>query len=267
MCDATGQSQIISAIGEMARGWLAPSIPPIWERHLLMARDPPRVTCKHPAYDELDGTLIVPYDDHHVRFFYFGPNEVSSIRKLVPQHQQRNCSTFELVTACLWRCRTIAFQHNPEEEVRLIFTLNARSKINPPLPKGYYGNALAYAVAVAQARKLCKNPLGYALQLLKQAKADITEEFMKSLADFLVIKGRPHYSMVRAYIVSDLTRLGLTDVDFGWGKPVYAGPAKGQVVSLHIPFTNKRGEDEIIIPVSLPAQAMEIFVKELYGML
>ncbi|OMO99203.1 hypothetical protein CCACVL1_03891, partial [Corchorus capsularis] len=271
MSDAAGLTQFMSAVGEMARGMLAPSIPPVWERHLLAARDPPRVTCKHREYEEVEGT-IVPFEDMAHRSFFFGPTEVSKLRKLVPQHLLK-CSTFELLTACLWRCRTIAIQANPKEEVRIICIVNARSKYNPPLPSGYYGNAFAFPVAVAEAGKLCQNPLGYALELVKQAKADVTEEYMKSLADLMVIKGRPHFTVVRSYLVSDVTRAGFGDVDFGWGKAVYGGPAKGGVgaipglASFLIPFKNKKGEAGIVLPITLPAQAMEIFVKELDGML
>ncbi|XVF42786.1 hypothetical protein PTKIN_Ptkin01aG0392900 [Pterospermum kingtungense] len=263
MSDGAGITQFLSAVGEMARGRLSPSVPPVWERHLLMARDPPRVTCKHPAYDQVEGA-IVPNDDH--RSFLLGPAEISVLRKLLPQ-RLRNCSTFELLTACFWRCRTIALQVNPEEEVRMECTVDARSKFNPPLPSGYYGNALAYAAAVAKAGELCENSLGYALQLVKQAKADVTEEHMKSLADFMVIKGRPHYAVVRSYLVSDATRAGLRDVDYGWGKAVYGAPAKGNVASFQMPFKTKKGEDGIILTLALPAQAMAIFVKELDGML
>ncbi|KAK8542866.1 hypothetical protein V6N13_136582 [Hibiscus sabdariffa] len=272
MSDAAGLSQFMSAVGEMARGWFTPSISPVWERHLLSARDPPRITCKHPEYDEVEGT-IVPYNDMVHRSFFFGSTEISALRKLVPQHLSKYCSTFELLTACLWRCRTVAIQANPEEEVRIICIVNARSKFNPPLPSGYYGNAFAFPVAVAQAGELCQNPLGYSLELVKQAKKDVTEEYMKSLADLLVIKGRPHFTAIRSYLVSDVTRAGFGNADFGWGKAVYGGPAKSGVgpipglASFLIPFKNKKGEAGIVLPISLPAQAMEIFVKELDAML
>ena len=96
---------------------------------------------------------------------------------------------------------------------------------------------------------------------------------MKSVADMMVTKGRPHFAVVRSYLVSDLTRAGFGDVDFGWGKAVYGGAAKGGVgaipgvASFYIPFRNGKGEDGIVVPFCLPAVAMEIFVKELNGLL
>ncbi|KAL7135399.1 hypothetical protein ABFS83_11G092800 [Erythranthe nasuta] len=270
MSDATGLVQFLSAVGEIARGAKTPSIPPVWERHLLNARAPPRVTCTHREYDEVPDTkgTIIPLDDMVHRSFFFGAAEISALRGHLPPHLRR-CSTFELLTACLWRCRTIAISPEPNEEVRMLCIVNSRSRFNPPLPKGYYGNAFAFPVAIAAAGELSSNPLEYALELIKKTKSDVTEEYMRSLADLMVIRGRPHFTVVRCYAVSDVTRAGLGDVDFGWGKAVYGGPAKGGVgaipgvASFYIPFKNKKGENGIVVPVCLPADAMEVFVKEL----
>ncbi|KAK8542865.1 hypothetical protein V6N13_136583 [Hibiscus sabdariffa] len=265
MRDANGLTQFMSAVGEMARGCLTPSIPPVWQRHLLAARDPPRVTCKHRQYDDVEGTVF-PDGNLVRRSFFFGPTEVSALGKLVPQHL-RKCSTFELLTACVWRCRTIAFQVNPEEEVRFMCLVNARSKFNPPLPLGYYGNVVAHAVAVAQAGKLCEKPLGYSVELVKQAKNIVTEEYMKSLADVLVIKGRPQFSLARTFVVSDLTRAGFEDVDFGWGKAMYGGPANPVNVSCLMPSKNNKGEAGVVMTITLPTQATKLFEKEVDDML
>jgi hypothetical protein len=124
-------------------------------------------------------------------------------------------------------------------------------------------------VAVTTAGKLSENPLGYALELVKKAKNDVTEEYMRSLADLMVIKGRPHFTVVRSYLVSDVTHAGFGEVDFGWGKAAYGGPAKGGVgaipgvASFYIPFKNSKGEDGIVLPICLPAPAMKRFVEEL----
>ncbi|CAK8570738.1 unnamed protein product [Lathyrus sativus] len=274
MCDAAGLTQFMSALGEISRGMKEPSIPPLWGREHLNARNPPRVTCTHREYEQIPdpkGTII-PLDDMAHRSFFFGPTEVAAIRAYLPSHQQRR-SNFEILTACLWRCRTIALQPDADEEVRIICIVNSRSKFNPPLPKGFYGNAFAFPVAVTTAGKLIKNPMGYALELVQKAKGDVTQEYMHSVADLMVLKGRPHFTVVRSFLVSDVTRAGFGEVDFGWGKAVYGGPAKGGVgavpgvASFYIPFVNGKGEKGLVIPVCLPAQAMERFVEELDSVL
>ena len=274
MSDAAGLVQFMSALGEIARGRQEPSIPPVWRRELLNARDPPRVTCTHREYEHVPDTkgTIIPLDHMAHRSFFFGPSEVAAIRSLIPQTDQR-CSNFEVLTACLWRCRTIALQPDKDEEVRILCIVNARSKFDPPLPSGYYGNAFAFPVAVTTAGKLCDNPLGYALELVRKAKADVTEEYMHSVADLMVTKGRPHFTVVRSYLVSDVTRAGFGNIEFGWGKAVYGGPAKGGVgaipgvASFYIPFKNAKGEEGLVIPVCLPSEAMERFQKELNSVL
>ncbi|KAF6168907.1 hypothetical protein GIB67_038404 [Kingdonia uniflora] len=270
MSDAAGLVQFMNALGEMARGARAPSVLPVWCRELLNARDPPRVTCEHREYEDVPDTkgTLMPLDDMTHQSFFFGREEVQALRMNLPDHL-RKCSSFELLTACLWRCRTMAINSDPEEEVRILCISEARGKYQPPLPKGYYGNAFAFPVAISTSGKLCKNPLGYALDLVKKAKSDVSDEYMRSLADLMVIKGRPHFTVVRSYVVSDTTRAGFGNVDFGWGKPVYGGPAKGGVgaipgvASFYIPFRNKKGEDGIVVPICLPGPAMERFIHEL----
>ncbi|XP_059440381.1 benzyl alcohol O-benzoyltransferase-like, partial [Corylus avellana] len=265
MSDATGLVQFMMAMAEMAHGARAPSIQPVWQRHLLNARDPTSVTCTHREYDEVAATFL-SLDDMAHRSFFFGPIEVSTLRRFMPRHLSQ-CSTFEIITACLWRCRTIALQYDRDEEVRVMCIVNARSKLNPPLPTGYYGNVFVYPAAVTTSGKLCENPLGYAVELVKKAKKEVTEEYMRSCADMLVIRGRPNFTMVRSIVVSDVTRAGFREVDFGWGKATYGGPAKSMEgagsISFYVPYKNNKGEDGIVVPISLPAPAMERFIKEL----
>ncbi|KAJ4951315.1 hypothetical protein NE237_028147 [Protea cynaroides] len=268
MSDASGLVQFMSAVGEIARGAQMPSVSPVWERVLFQPRDPPRVTFLHREYDEMPNSkaTLIPPDDMVFRSFFFGPTDVAALRKHVPLHL-RTCSTFEVLTACLWRCRTIAIQPDPEEDVRVIFVVNARAKFEPPLPVGYYGNALANTVAISSAAKLCKNPVGYALELVKRAKANVTEEYMRSLVDLIALKGPPPITFVRTYVVSDLRGAGFKEVDFGWGQPVYGGPALVKMTSFYIPFRNNKGEDGIVVTFYLTRPAMERFEKEIESMI
>jgi hypothetical protein len=53
------------------------------------------------------------------------------------------------------------------------------------------------------------------------------------------------------------------EMNLGWGKPKYAGPAKGNVASFQIPYRTKKGEDGVLVTLCLPTPAMERFAKEL----
>nr|POE80394.1 benzyl alcohol o-benzoyltransferase [Quercus suber] len=128
MSDALGKVQFMNAIGEMAQGNL----------------------------------IINPLHELACCLFFFGSTQVPAIRKKIPHHLGKY-STFEVLNVFLWRCRTIALSPDPEDQVRLIFMNNVRAILNPPLPKGYYGNAYAISLAVTTAGELCENPLEYAL--------------------------------------------------------------------------------------------------------
>ncbi|XP_012492336.1 benzyl alcohol O-benzoyltransferase [Gossypium raimondii] len=270
MGDATGLLQFLKAVGEMARGALSPTISPVWERHLLNARTPPRVTYAHLEFDQEfmdrnDDEITQPNNMVNLSFF-FGSNEISTLRKLIPPHYQ--CTTHDILTACLWRCHTKALQPDPDQHIRLICIVNTRSKFNPPLPLGYYGNTIAYPTTVTTADKLCRSPLEYAIELVKHTKGKATEEYMKSTADFLVTNGRPSLTLNRwSFLLSNLTRIKFQDVDFGWGKAVYGGDANNTDGKHLIPFTNTKGEDGIVVPLYLPALIMERFVNELNSLL
>ncbi|XP_074342728.1 benzyl alcohol O-benzoyltransferase-like [Apium graveolens] len=267
MCDVAGIVQFMTALSEIARGAYAPSMPPVWHRELLDARDSLRVTYAHREYDEEisnESTMIPPNLEH--RYFFFGPNEIRVLRQFLP-YNLTNCSTFEVLTASLWRCRTLALQVDPEEDVRVICLVNARAAFDPPLPNGYYGNTFAFPVAITKAKNITShNSIELAVKLIKKAKTDVTEEYMRSVADLMVIKNRPHFMMHNTFVVSNVTRTGFGDVDLGWGKAVYTGLLPG-MASFYVPFKNKKGENGILVPICLPSFVMKRFVREVDSML
>lgn len=272
MADAQGLVQFLDAVAELARGAAAPTVRPVWGRELLEARDPPRPAFAHREYDEVPDTkgTIIPLDDMVHRSFFFGRREVAAVRANLPPGLRSRASRFDLLTGLLWKCRTAALAPDADEVMRMICIVNARGgKSGAAIPEGYYGNAFAFPVAVATAGDLAARPLGYAVELVKQAKGEVDVEYMRSVADLMVLRGRPHFTVVRAYLASDVTKAGFGDLDFGWGKPVYGGPAKGGVgaipgvASFLIPFKNAKGEDGIVVPMCLPGPAMETFVKEM----
>ncbi|KAL7171009.1 hypothetical protein ACSBR2_035799 [Camellia fascicularis] len=149
----------------------------------------------------------------------------------------------------------------PSEEVRLSFSSNARVCFKPPLPIGYYGNAVACPTALSTAGELS---LEHALELGRKTKSLVTEEYMRSTIDLVVIKGRPFIKYEQAYFVSDVHKMKFSDVDFGWGNAVFGGPSLvGEMKGRYfVYFKNEMGEDGIVVPICLPPVDMERFILE-----
>ncbi|KAJ4825687.1 hypothetical protein Tsubulata_041412, partial [Turnera subulata] len=289
MSDGPGLAQFMCAVGEIARGQHSPSVLPVWERHLLSSLPsshnpctPQLVTHQHLEYDYEDAaaastatttTTIINLEQeivHHHRSFFFGPKEIEILRSLTPPALLPYCTTLEILTAWLWKCRTMALQVHPTEDVRVMTIVNARNKFNPPLPQGYYGNAFAFPAAVTTAGKLYQDhpSLGYALELVRNAKAQLTQDYMRSVAALMAARGDSLARPKRSYIVSDIRHVGFQDVDFGWGKAAFCGVARAGAedypdVTYVMSFTNKKGETGIVVPLCLPALAMHRFEKEL----
>ncbi|KVI00027.1 Chloramphenicol acetyltransferase-like domain-containing protein [Cynara cardunculus var. scolymus] len=257
MVDCTGEGviQFLTAFGEMAQGASSPSVLPVWQRELLFASEPPRATFAHHEHDVEEKTKAINdigTKDLIQKSFFFGPNEVSTLRRrFVPEHLQR-CSTFEVIAACVWRCRTIALQFDPNEEMRFLFPFNARDKLNPRLPVGYYGNAFILPSVVSTAGDLSIKPLSHVLELVTKAKALVSEGYVRSTIDLMAIKGRPLLTVPRSYILSNVARLGFSEIDFGWGKAAYGGPATGGIDAIpglfnfYMHWTNQKGESGVL---------------------
>ncbi|CAM0150848.1 unnamed protein product [Urochloa decumbens] len=281
MADAQGLTQFLGAVAELARGVQAPTVPPVWERELLESRNPPQplALVVPNNFDEApdSGTnkqggssIMLPPDDMVLRSFFFGPPEIAAIRAQLSPSLRKRATRFDAVAGWLWKLRTVALAPaDTGEPMVLILVVNARGRCH--IPAGYYGNAFAIPVAMSAAGQLCANPVSYAVELVKKAKDEVDMEYMQSAADLIVLR-RGQGSPVTAgtYSLSDETRARFDDLDFGWGKPVYGGPAEAVgvpalpwVASFLLPFKNGDGEDGMAVPVCLPRPAMDRLVEEM----
>ncbi|WCJ27729.1 Alcohol acyl transferase 1 allele GSb [Euphorbia peplus] len=114
------------------------------------------------------------------------------------------------------------------------------------------------------AEQLTRNPVEYALQVIRKAKQNVTREFIQSNMDILVKKGRPHVQVNGTYAISDARRLGFREVNFGWGNAIYGGPARAVIpaIGFYVPYQNRKGESGTVFHICLQAHAMDGFMKE-----
>uniref|UniRef100_A0ACD5XYN4 Uncharacterized protein n=1 Tax=Avena sativa TaxID=4498 RepID=A0ACD5XYN4_AVESA len=271
MADGAGMVQFLAAVADLARGAVAPTVRPVWGRELLMAShgDPsPRPRFAHREYDEVpdaDGA-IMPFDDLTHRSLFFGPLPPAAFS---PSHHHHLRAPHR-VPVEVPHDGTMALAPAADETMRMICIVNLRGPGHGgSIPRGYYGNAFAFPVAMSTAGDLCANPVGYAVELVMKAKREVDMEYVRSVARLMVRRGRPHFAVANAYLVSDVSKAGIRDLDYGWEKSAYTGPAKGGVgvipgvASFLIAVKNAMGEDGIAVPVCLPRPAIKEFMEEM----
>ncbi|KAM0903966.1 hypothetical protein ACQ4PT_018328 [Festuca glaucescens] len=267
ICDGIGIAQFMNAIAELARGLPSTTFVPVWSRELLNARDPPMPSFTHREF----GLLLQPpppAGDMVMRSFTFVASDLATIKKSLPPLLRDTATTFEALAAFLWRARAAALELPPGGNAPLMIVVNVRGAADMSLPAGYYGNACVPSTVLVDPAVLRGGSLGDAVALVRQAKAAVTSEYARSIIDEMVLVGRRFLWPANMFVLSDARRLGFDRVDFGWGKPVYAGPADTHFgVSFFITGKDRDGQDGVVVPVVLPRLAMDRFATEVEKLL
>ncbi|MQL87655.1 hypothetical protein Taro_020209 [Colocasia esculenta] len=262
--DAPGLFQFLRATAELARGAPRLTLLPVWKRELLDARDPPQVTYAHHEFDEELEDLAEQDVESLLRTFFFRREDVAALRRRLPEDLQSS-TTFDVLTACIWKSRVAALRLDPERRVRGLFIMTGHRRYPTLVPQGFYGNSFAHPAAMCTAGELCGSSLGDVIRMVRKAKSEMSEEYLRSQADLLAVRGWPSFTTSTGSVIfSDLRQLGLRDVDFGWGQAVFTTPLN--VIgagTFYVPYRNCKGEAGIAVVLRLPAPAMDRFAGEI----
>ncbi|KAK3162884.1 hypothetical protein QOZ80_1BG0094960 [Eleusine coracana subsp. coracana] len=234
MFDGVGAMQFVNSWGETARG-LPLSVPPVLDRSVLRARDPPQIDFPHHEFaqinDHEDDDDKLDSDDEALlyRSFRFTPSCIARVKALVaaaaPGLEEPMCrttTTFEAVAGLVWSARTRALRLRRS---KLLFAVDARPRLaatSPAaIPAGYFGNAIVLTSATCAAGDLTP-PVG--ARLVRGAAAAVTPAYVRSAVDYFeATRARP--SLASTLLVTAWSRLPFDAADFGWGPPAACGPA------------------------------------------
>ncbi|KAI3832197.1 hypothetical protein MKX03_016492 [Papaver bracteatum] len=247
MADGTSTAEFVKSWGEVTRG-LPLSIPPFLDRTLLKARNPPKVEFTHEYEDIVDVSNTEAIFEQEMlinKSFIFHPEDLEQLKKKAMEDGVlQRCSSFEVLTALMWRARTQSLRYNPDQQVRILFAVDARPSLDPKLPKGYFGNAFLMMNCQCSVSDMLDSPLSSTVERIQRSIKMVTDEYVKSTVDFLeetkIIL--PHSSTV---FLSAWSKLGFNSVDFGWGKPFFADN-KGINLVLCLPASTMKVFQELI---------------------
>ncbi|XVE82127.1 hypothetical protein DITRI_Ditri15bG0121900 [Diplodiscus trichospermus] len=152
--------------------------------------------------------------------FSFTPEMISTLKKKA----MTRCSSFEAMVAHIWRARSKAVFTNLDDLSAVLFAVDIRSKTSPPFPNSFAGNAVVTAFANAKVIDLVEKPFSFCVEKVKEARERITDEYVRSVIDWLEVhRGIPATCNGNFY-VSAWWKLRFNELDFGFGKPTHGGP-------------------------------------------
>ncbi|KAM5581193.1 phenolic glucoside malonyltransferase 2 [Rosa sericea] len=167
-------------------------------------------------------------------------------------------STFSLVCAYTWVCMVKAEEIKGEKTV-VIFGVDSRSRLDPPIPATYFGNCIVGRVAVAETKGLlgedglvvAVNAITEAVRSLEKGVLDGAENWVSKFLNFSLYD--------RIYSIAGSHRFEVYDTDFGWGRP-----KRVEVISIDktgaISLSDsKNGGGGVEVGLVLRKQYMEVF--------
>lgn len=256
---------------------------PCHERELLAARCPPLVTFDHPELLKLKipigqegeneqnaNVFESTPQDLDFKIFSLTAKDISNLKEKAkegPTNGKGKPTGFNVVSAHIWRCKalSVAEKDNSERTSTLLYAIDIRPRLNPPLPASFTGNAVLTAYAKAKCKELEEAPLSKLVDLVSEGSARMTDEYARSAIDWgQVYKGFPHGE----FLISSWWRLGFNQVEYPWGKPKYSCPLvyhRKDIILLFPDMDESNGGVNVL--VALPHKEMAKFETLFYKFL
>ncbi|XVF65896.1 hypothetical protein PTKIN_Ptkin09bG0287600 [Pterospermum kingtungense] len=279
LADGISALHFINSWAETARG-LSLSVAPLMDRTLLRARVPPTPTFYHVEYDPPPSILASDKSQSHdhkpsiVSIFKLTVDQLNTLKaksNIENPDDTMKCSTFNILAAHFWRCVSKARGLSNDQLTMLYIPIDGRSRLNPPVPPGYFGNVIFGATTIAHAGDLRSEPFTETMKRVHRLLKQFNDEYMRSAIDYIekapdlskLVRGA-HTFRCPNLNVNSWVWLPIYDADFGWGRPIFMGPAnvvqEGKIYILPSPIN----DGTMLVVARFETSHMKLFEKFLY---
>ncbi|XP_057988045.1 shikimate O-hydroxycinnamoyltransferase-like isoform X2 [Hevea brasiliensis] len=236
LADGFGALHFINTWCDVARG-LSNTLPPFVDRTILRCRVPPTPKFEHIEYDKplsMDSpTQINTLQQNCIEIFKITPQQLETLKTKVKNNNGKTKSTsYEILTAHIWRCTCKARGLSDHQPTKLRIAVDGRSRLDSPLPPGFFGNVIFSATPIALSGEILSEPIGDTVERIDKEIKRMDDEYLRSAIDRLEVLDDLKPILIGAnscrcpnLIVVSWVRLPFYDADFGMGKPACVRPA------------------------------------------
>ncbi|RCV39183.1 hypothetical protein SETIT_8G203100v2 [Setaria italica] len=195
VADGMGMAQFLQAVGELAGGSPSPSVTPV-------------------RWDDSLHRLPLSLATHDITIAMDSINRIRA--DFSTCFHGRQCTTFEVVLAILWPCRTRAIRPDQETPTLLVFLADMRRHIG--VKRGYYGNCIVVQLVMAKSGAVAGGEVKDLVMEIKHAKDRIPDRLKENEG----MVGGEELRKLKTYDTMTVTswrNLGFEQVDFGSGRP------------------------------------------------
>ncbi|CAB4289895.1 unnamed protein product [Prunus armeniaca] len=284
VADGFSALHFVNTWSAIACGEVAKINPPFMDRTLLRARNPPQPAFHHTEFEtsaekelvyDLQKTTKVTASSFRLTREQLNILKSNSKEDAGNNSNPINFTTFEMLAGHIWRCVCKARKLPDDQNTKLRIPTDGRSRLQPPLPAGFFGNVSFRTAHIAAAGDIQSKPTWYAASCIHNALARMDNNYLRSALDYLDLElqtpclsqppvgPRPIWSPHLQ--INTWMRLPIHDADFGWGRPIFMGPGRAYPwdgMALLLPSATNDGSLSLII--TLQSEHMKSFPELLY---
>ncbi|KAH9806334.1 Shikimate O-hydroxycinnamoyltransferase [Citrus sinensis] len=212
---------------------------------------------------------IPPFFDRTVLDF-------GQIKILKEKSKENRGSTFEytrleVLAAHIWRCVCKARELSDDQASKLHFPTNGRSKLNPPLPSGYFGNVVFTTALIALSGNILSEPLNYTVERIHRALERMNDEYLKSALAYLrqqpdptVLRRGAHTYKCPNFNIVYLANMPIYDANFGWGPPMFSRLVNTYFEGVAHIYPSPSNDGSLTVFINLETHHVQPFKKLFY---
>ncbi|KAL0428644.1 UNVERIFIED_CONTAM: Putrescine hydroxycinnamoyltransferase 1 [Sesamum latifolium] len=156
---------------------------PCHDRRLLAARSPPLISFPHPEllkpqFPALGRPVSGSKQELELKVFKISSSDVNFLKAMAAKQAAAadnasavKITSFNVMAALIWRCRALSLcdvEGNKDRVFTMCYAVDLRSRLNPPLPPEYCGNAILPAYASAKCRDIEQWPLSKLVEMISE---------------------------------------------------------------------------------------------------